>query len=401
MTNSDAMKALESFVIENDDLLVLESRIGRFNIFDALGIARAEIRHSNFLAFLLDPAESHGQGQLFLKAILMDLLKKTAPESRPLSPIDLDGTDLRGVEVNREWKYIDILIRCQEPPFIVVIENKIGAKEGSDQLTRYKETVKQHYPKVKTLFVYLTVEENEPSDDAWDNYNYSDIHRVLTRVRNTYRKSIGDDVFVFLDHYLTLIETRFMNDEEIDKLCRQIYKNHRQALDLIRARAGNPRSAVLDEASDALGQDGLWEAFAQPTNAIHFVPKSWMGWLPDLSAKGDKSWVFIRLTTGESRLHCEMGMAPMKDPSKRKEINTRLLDEIHKFGFKRPKSKGVKNNLSRISTNECILEWDEGETPDPNAVREAVKRMLDILRPKLEQMAEVLKPLCQRLGSAK
>ncbi len=54
-------------MVENDDLLTLESRIGRFNIFDALRIMDAEIRHSNFLAFILDPAESHGQGQLFLK----------------------------------------------------------------------------------------------------------------------------------------------------------------------------------------------------------------------------------------------------------------------------------------------------------------------------------------------
>src|SRR5947209_11077978 len=93
---AEELSALEQFVVENDDLLALESLIGRFNIFDALDIARAEIRHSNFLAFILDPAESHGQGQRFLKAILVDLLK-TAPDKRPLSPIDLDGTDLRGV----------------------------------------------------------------------------------------------------------------------------------------------------------------------------------------------------------------------------------------------------------------------------------------------------------------
>ena len=42
----EARKALERFVVENDDLLDLESRIGRFNIFDALGITRVEIRHS-------------------------------------------------------------------------------------------------------------------------------------------------------------------------------------------------------------------------------------------------------------------------------------------------------------------------------------------------------------------
>jgi len=44
------LQALEHFVVNNDELLQLEDRIGRFNIFDALGIVNAEIRHSNFLA---------------------------------------------------------------------------------------------------------------------------------------------------------------------------------------------------------------------------------------------------------------------------------------------------------------------------------------------------------------
>jgi hypothetical protein len=93
---------------------------------------------SNFLAFLLDPAESHGQGQRFLRALLMDPLKNAPAELRPLSPIDLDGTDLRGVEIRREWKHIDLLVACLEPRFIVVVENKVGSREHSDQLGRYR-----------------------------------------------------------------------------------------------------------------------------------------------------------------------------------------------------------------------------------------------------------------------
>src|SRR5262249_36039771 len=83
----DAQKELERFGLENDDLLELEARIGRFNIFDALALTHVEIRHSNFLAYILDPSESHGQRELFLKALLVDMLKATAPELRPLSPI--------------------------------------------------------------------------------------------------------------------------------------------------------------------------------------------------------------------------------------------------------------------------------------------------------------------------
>src|SRR5437016_8926688 len=88
---AEDLAALERFVVDNDDLLTLESLIGRFNIFDALAISQAEIRHSNFLAFILDPAESHGQGQLFLKAVLMDLLKAAPSDLRPFVPIDRDG----------------------------------------------------------------------------------------------------------------------------------------------------------------------------------------------------------------------------------------------------------------------------------------------------------------------
>lgn len=57
------LQSLERFVVENDDLLAIEEQIGRFNIFDVLGIARNEIRHSNYLGWLLTPVESHGQGQ--------------------------------------------------------------------------------------------------------------------------------------------------------------------------------------------------------------------------------------------------------------------------------------------------------------------------------------------------
>ena len=123
---------MEHFVVDNDDLLELEQRIGRFNIFDALGIARVEIRHSNFLAWLLDPAESHGQGLLFLRAVLMDLLRDAPVERRVLSPVELDGAELRGVEIRREWRHIDILITCQEP------EN--GGRKVSEKIADFAQT---------------------------------------------------------------------------------------------------------------------------------------------------------------------------------------------------------------------------------------------------------------------
>jgi PD-(D/E)XK nuclease superfamily len=276
-TEADMLAALKKFVVdEDDDLLALESLIGRFNIFDALGIKDVEIRHSNFLAFLLDPAESHGQGQLFLQAILMDLLKKAPPELRPLSPIDLDGTDLRGVEIRREWKHIDIFMKCKEPCFFVVIENKIRAKEAPGSLSRYEKAMQHHYPDARPLYVYLTLDGDEPSEDKWMTYSHADIYRVLERVRKTYRKAIGEDVLLFLDHYLNLIGTRFMSEtadsKRFDELCQRIYTKHRLALDLIRERVGTPTSGQLAEAKEVLEEDPRWHMVPCGSNRVNFVP---------------------------------------------------------------------------------------------------------------------------------
>jgi len=397
---TEARKALERFVVENDDLLTLESRIGRFNIFDALRIMDAEIRHSNFLAFILDPAESHGQGQLFLKALLMDLLKQASPESRPLSPIDLDGSDLPGVEVRREWQHIDLLIMCQELRFFVVIENKIRAKEGPHQLSRYEAAMKKHYPDARPLYVYLTLDADEPSNEKWMPYSHADIHRVLTRVRQSSGNAIGGDVRVFLDHYLGLLGTRFMNDKEIDDLCQKIYKNHRQAMDLIWARVGTPTSGVLAEAQKALEEDHRWEVVPGPRQRLDFVPKAWLEWLPPLGLNGDhRSWIYVRLRSPEGKLSYTVQMVPLTDPAKQNEIVTILRKKCPEFGFKPfPGKKVVKNIKCNVFGVEKILEWGEDDDPDAEAIREqirvAVKKTLDDLHPKLEKLEVVLKGLC-------
>jgi hypothetical protein len=58
---------LEKFVANNADLERLESLLNQFNIFEAVGMVRQEIRHSHFLAFLLNPSASHRLRDIFLK----------------------------------------------------------------------------------------------------------------------------------------------------------------------------------------------------------------------------------------------------------------------------------------------------------------------------------------------
>ena len=394
--DAEDLTALERFVVDNDDVLTLESLIGRFNIFDALAISQTEIRHSNFLAFILDPAESHGQGQLFLKAVLMDLLKAAPPDLRPFSPIDLDGIDLRGVSVRREWGHIDLLITCEEPPFVIAVENKVGSREHSGQLGRYQETIKNQYPQARPLYVYLTPNGEEASEKAWVPYSYADIHRVLTRVRTTYHKAIGEDTLIFLDHYLSLIGNRFMNDAHIDELCQRIYKNHRRALDLIYDRVGAPGSTVLAEAETVLRNDSRWHVFYRAGNLIDFVPASWLNWLPPvgLDRKDDlRSWFVLRLEVYDQKLDFYVEVRRMADLTKRRKIVQALIAEGPKFGFKHS-GREIKDNYTRVSVRERIVKWEQDEDePEAETIRTAVEKKLDEVFPKLEGIPSILRPL--------
>jgi hypothetical protein len=94
-------KALEALVVDNDDLERLELLIGEFNIFEAIGALRQELRHSSLLAFLLDPCENHSLGDALLRRLLQRALAD-APEKAPVAPVDLDVWDMDEVEVRRE-----------------------------------------------------------------------------------------------------------------------------------------------------------------------------------------------------------------------------------------------------------------------------------------------------------
>jgi len=128
---------LESFIVDNEDLDELESQLVQFNIFEAIGIIRQELRHSDFLAFILNPSQNHRLEDIFLKRLLKRvLLEADIPIDSnylKLSPVDIDIADLKDAEVRREWKHIDILIHSPSNYLVCAIENKIDSKEHSNQ----------------------------------------------------------------------------------------------------------------------------------------------------------------------------------------------------------------------------------------------------------------------------
>ncbi|MCP4307041.1 MAG: PD-(D/E)XK nuclease family protein [bacterium] len=97
--------------------------VGRSDYLGVLGMARAEIRHSALIAWLLDPVGTHGLGTRFLEAILTRLF--------PDSPTTGLESATPKCEVSRGNRRADIVVSGSG--FTLIIENKIDAPEDCNQ----------------------------------------------------------------------------------------------------------------------------------------------------------------------------------------------------------------------------------------------------------------------------
>ena len=124
--------AIEALLLDDGGIDKIAVHLGGFNIFEAIGHTRSEERHSHFLAFLLDPNETHGLGTEFLTRFVVEIVKSMRPESRPLSLSEITLVDFEGCLVLRECHRIDVLCIDEAHRFLLAVENKVGSKERSD-----------------------------------------------------------------------------------------------------------------------------------------------------------------------------------------------------------------------------------------------------------------------------
>jgi len=117
-------------LLQSGDLVRLTARVSQFNLFEAIGMVRQEVRHSYLLAHLLDPRQTHRLGDAFLRRFLgffHDAIVAT----------DAAGAiTLERVTVQREWEFVDLLVEVPSHRLVLLIENKVDSAEHSDQLNR-------------------------------------------------------------------------------------------------------------------------------------------------------------------------------------------------------------------------------------------------------------------------
>lgn len=223
---------LQTFVEELD---LIEDKLSKWmnptNIFSILKLTRNEIRHSNFLAFLFNPKESHGYEDDFFKDFLKTSVKDSEEQQPNLSYFDVALSDYNDVFIYREKANIDLLLVSEKNKLVVCIENKIGAFESKHQLKKYKNYVEANYKGYSHLFVFLTPDGADPSDNNWKIVSYFDIYQIIERRQKL--KQTETKVDILITDYLDILRRDVLMDEELQKICQRIYFEHKDALDLI------------------------------------------------------------------------------------------------------------------------------------------------------------------------
>ncbi|HLO89425.1 MAG TPA: PD-(D/E)XK nuclease family protein [Nostocaceae cyanobacterium] len=339
LTTAESRELLEKFIVDNQELEELEAKIAEFNIFEAIGVVRQEIRHSNFLAFLLDPSQNHRLDDIFLKRFLKRVLLEsdeiTNEEYIKISPVDIDIADLTDVIVRREWQNIDIFIHSQRTKLVCVIENKIDSSDYLGQLEKYQKIVESQYPNYHKILIYLTPEGIESNDEesrkTWRVYSYAKIVEILDNIYINYKSTLGTEVLTLINHYSTLIRRHIVSNSEIAELCRKIYAKHKQALDIIFENRPDLQLEISEKLNELL-KKGINSQeiciFSWSKTYISFCPKKW---------KDNKLRLDFVFDNFSNYLAINLRLHHNENPFIHQRIYTLLSKESHKKFFKKSK----------------------------------------------------------------
>jgi hypothetical protein len=228
-------------LITDDDFDKLKDYSKEVNVFKITGIELNEIRHSNTIAWLLNPFGNHNLGALFFQKFMSHLFEENHDyfNEKSINILELLLNDIDDIEVFREKEHIDILVVSQRIKFVLCIENKIKAGIGNNQLNNYYKIIKEQYPSppFRQLFLLLwpsgdkvPVDKSENQED-WISASYEDIVKILRSILDL---DIEQKVKYIIGDYIKLLEKeQIVENAELDGILSRLCTKHKDAIDLL------------------------------------------------------------------------------------------------------------------------------------------------------------------------
>ncbi len=344
-----------------------------------------EIRHSNVLAWLLNPEESHNLGDKVFKKLISHVILEN--EDTIAKGIEISQIQLKSycdLIVYREYKNIDILAVSKNHRFVLLIENKIKAKESRDQLKDYFELIQNEYSSYTILPIYLSLNGQSPShDQRYCALDYPSLLNVIEQTVNLYKDYLPIPIRDFISFYLESLRGAINMDETTKKLCKEIYDQHKDALDLIYQVVATKETAFVEASKKFLeNHPRVISTFTKPnvlwTTLIDFAKAKKMAhnW-----NAGHPVAVWFENYYGSLKIIVEVG--PFDDPNKR----IAFLESLSKANFKiGDYSKKQESRYTRIYTKvRKVNDWDDTEE-----LAQLMKVLFDEIEDHIKRISQVI-----------
>ena len=174
---------------------------------------------SMMLALLLDPKETHGQGDRYLLEFLKIVNAGTAGDTNTPQHISSDEISVQTEVRTTGQRRADIVV--ESPTYTLLIENKPWALDQKDQISDYSRWLKPTPPRLKKI-VYLC--GREPNNDSitqaelerlrgeghYVRVDFVKIHRWLT---NCLALTVPNTVRTFIGALIEYVSTRILKKE--------------------------------------------------------------------------------------------------------------------------------------------------------------------------------------------
>ncbi|MFE4029470.1 PD-(D/E)XK nuclease family protein [Priestia sp. YIM B13551] len=234
-------------LLTDNDFIQLKHSLNLFDPFRVLGVVRSENRHSNVLAWLLDPNGNHQIKDEFINNFLRSVLlyndcDKEFPNIKLYSYVEYDEIydehtlDFNDVKIIREWsengnpedRRIDILGISEEHKLVFFIENKIDSTKGSKQLEDCYNIVKRCFDGYTILPIFLTLDYEELSgtEEMYKTFSYDHLSYLIQRSTKD-----AETVKTFILHYLNILEELTVLKENVFNQCQSLNNNHKAIID--------------------------------------------------------------------------------------------------------------------------------------------------------------------------
>lgn len=410
---------LEALLINNPDLQRIKSHLGRFNPIKVMGMAHMEIRHSAVLRWLLDPQESHGLGDVFLKSFLTEAVRGHDGSLEPTA-LEIHQSDLMDAEVRSEWRSIDLLILSPRNGWVFVVENKFHSTQHSDQLNRYMDVAHSTFLSAGSFKcvrgIFLTLWDEDPDDDRYAPIRYDAVCQLLEQVLTTRAHPLSAEVETFIEHYLQVIrEAVHMDDErlKLEKLARELYRDHKKVLDFIVENGKSTDFALAAESvfgdsieyPDVCTVDGSKFVYNNAeSSTVSFLPSDWFDAFGEDEYwwHGCEEWwagfpliTWIQLisgadgTRGQIRLYGEVG--PLVDHAFRTDLIQAIQGCIENDKALRIKfQRGATDEGKRYSRFFKKNTFPVDDIHDHDKIAVVIKQALKSFRPEFQAIAAVL-----------